>query len=288
MRSPCMCADGRGSRRARLARGAWAFVAFGLLAHGALAADAVSGADARAQAILIHSHNDYERPRPLFDALDHRAGSVEADVHLIEGRLLVAHDLEDVRPERTLELLYLDPLRERIRRQGGSVYPNDRTPLILLVDVKSEAAATYAVLAGILERYADILTVFHNGQTLPGAVTVIVSVNRDRGALERAARRLAAMDGRSSDLGGGASAELIPLVSDNWARFFAWRGDGPMPDGDKERLRALAGQAKREGRLLRFWNASDRVEVWRELRAAGVHVIGTDDPAALRRFLDEG
>ena len=37
--------------------------------------------------IRAHAHNDYEHTRPLFDALDHGFGSVEADVHLVDGRL---------------------------------------------------------------------------------------------------------------------------------------------------------------------------------------------------------
>jgi hypothetical protein len=54
-----------------------------------------------------HSHNDYEHARPLLDALDHGFGSVEADVWLVNGALLVAHDLKDAKPEHTLQKLYL-------------------------------------------------------------------------------------------------------------------------------------------------------------------------------------
>src|ERR1043165_7084012 len=64
----------------------------------------------RQQAVLAnaHAHNDYEHARPLLDALDHGFASVEADVWLVNGRLLVAHDEEAVRPDRTLQSLYLD------------------------------------------------------------------------------------------------------------------------------------------------------------------------------------
>ena len=39
-----------------------------------------------------HSHNDYERTRPLFSALQLRFASVEADVHLVNGELRIGHD----------------------------------------------------------------------------------------------------------------------------------------------------------------------------------------------------
>src|SRR5262245_58578952 len=32
-----------------------------------------------------HAHNDYEHPRPLFDALDQGFCSVEADIYLVDG-----------------------------------------------------------------------------------------------------------------------------------------------------------------------------------------------------------
>nr|BFD86161.1 hypothetical protein StreXyl84_55620 [Streptomyces sp. Xyl84] len=62
-----------------------------------------------------HAHNDYAHPRPLLDALDHRFNSVEADIHLVDGELLVAHDPADLDPRRTLASLYLDPLAARVR-----------------------------------------------------------------------------------------------------------------------------------------------------------------------------
>src|SRR4051812_6991468 len=66
-----------------------------------------------------HAHNDYAHNRPLFDALDHGFSSIEADVFLINGNLLVGHDREALRPERTLKSLYLAPLAERIRENNG-------------------------------------------------------------------------------------------------------------------------------------------------------------------------
>src|SRR6516165_8545996 len=60
-----------------------------------------------------HAHNDYEHKRPLLDALENGFCSVEADVFLVEGELLVGHTRGSLRAERTLEKLYLAPLRQR-------------------------------------------------------------------------------------------------------------------------------------------------------------------------------
>src|SRR5882724_1755773 len=92
-----------------------------------------------------HAHNDYEHKRPLLDALDNGFCSVEADIFLVDGELLVGHNRKDLKPERTLEKLYLDPLRERAKANGGKVYPGGPA-VFLLIDVKSEAKPTYAAL----------------------------------------------------------------------------------------------------------------------------------------------
>ena len=101
-----------------------------------------------------HAHNDYQHTRPLFDALDQGFNSVEADVFLVDGKLWSDIRALDLKPDRTLESLYLDPLRERIRANGGKVY-RDGPPFWLLVDVKTEAKSTYAALHDVLARYAD-------------------------------------------------------------------------------------------------------------------------------------
>src|SRR5438552_6105912 len=84
--------------------------------------------------IHTHAHNDYEHKRPLFDALDHGFCSVEADIFLVEGQLLVAHNRSQTKPERTLQSLYLDPLRARVKKNAGRVYPAG-PEVTLLIDI---------------------------------------------------------------------------------------------------------------------------------------------------------
>lgn len=245
---------------------------------------------AMAQPPAGHAHNDYEHARPLLDALSHGFVSVEADVHLRDGELFVAHTGREIVPGRTLQSLYLEPLAARIRANGGSVHGDGR-PLLLLVDVKTGAADTYLALHQLLQRYEDMLTVYRGQEIRPGPVVVLVSGRRARGLVQQQALRYAAFDGRLSDLGSGAPASLAPLVSARWGRHFAWRGDGPMPPRERMRLDRLVGDAHAAGRLVRFWATPDepgarRDTVWWTLVDAGVDLISTDDLAGLARFLD--
>lgn len=244
-------------------------------------------APARAQPSPLpnaHSHNDYEHARPLLDALDQGFCSIEADVYLVDGQLLVAHDLPKVRPERTLQALYLDPLLARVKTHGGRVHPGG-PPITLLIDFKSEADATYARLKDILAPYRSMLTTFRDDQTQTRAVTVIISGNRPGKTLAADPERLAALDGRLPDLGSNPSPHLVPLISDNWRSHFAWNGEGPFPADEKSKLHALVQKAHQQGRKVRFWSAADRPELWKAHADAGVDLINTDHLAELAAYL---
>lgn len=251
---------------------------------GLLSLEAFAQADLPCRA---HAHNDYEHDRPLLDALDHGFCSVEADIHMVDGALLVAHDREDVDPERTLQGLYLDPLREQVRKNGGHVLPGG-PPVILLIDIKSEAEATYQVLRQVLRQYADILTVFSQEAMDEGPVTAIISGNRPRAMMADEAIRYAAYDGRLEDLDdSGLSPAFIPLVSSNWSAIARWYGNGEFPEEARQRLRKVVAQAHEQGRLIRFWATSDNPVVWHELYEAGVDLLNADDLAGLQAFLAE-
>lgn len=235
-----------------------------------------------------HAHNDYEHTNPLLDALDHGFTSVEADIFLVNGELLVAHDAADLDPARSLKRLYLDPLRARIQANGGSVY---KTPAAfrLLIDVKTEAESTWAVLRDVLAGYSDILSGQDANGRIDGPVTAIVSGNRARATMLGETTRYAFYDGRiAADLGGDDT--FIPLVSQNWNSLFSWKGVGAMPDNQRSRLDQFVSRAHASGQIVRFWETPDapgaaRDNLWQALIDADVDLINTDDLAGLQSFL---
>jgi len=231
-----------------------------------------------------HAHNDYQHKRPLFDALERGFCSVEADIYLVGGELLVGHTPLDLRTERTLQKLYLEPLRARIKANGGHVYPGGAT-VFLLIDVKTDAAKTYAVLSKVLAEYSDILSVSRKGKFTANAVTAVISGNRDVETIQGAEVRYAGIDGRLDDLGSTAAADVMPWISASWGAEFRWKGEGPIPEAEGRKLRAYVEKAHKEGRLVRFWATPEKPAVWKELRAAGVDLLNTDRLDDLQRFL---
>jgi hypothetical protein len=230
-----------------------------------------------------HAHNDYYHKRPLFDALELGFTSIEADVFLVDGKLLVGHFAHELRPERSLESLYLEPLRKHIGANGGRVFAGDER-LTLLVDFKTDGPAAYAALDKLLEKCDGVFFNMNKGKLTPRAVDVIVTGNRPIDVIAGDKSRRVAIDGRLADLDREAPKDLLPLISESWTDHFKWRGKGPMPAAERERLREIADQVHKQDRRLRFWATPDDPVVWKELQAAGVDVIGVDDLDAFRKF----
>ncbi|KNG49468.1 serine threonine protein kinase [Stemphylium lycopersici] len=146
-----------------------------------------------------HSHNDYWRAVPLYGALAAGCVSVEADIWLTDDEeLLVSHSWKSTTPERTLKSLYLDPLtnildRRNVTTAGDAdektgVFDSDpRIAVVLVIDFKSDGAATWPVLLQQLAplREKDWLTRY-DGETLhQGALTIVGTGNAPFDLIQR-------------------------------------------------------------------------------------------------------
>jgi hypothetical protein len=236
--------------------------------------------------IHAHAHNDYNHKRPLLDALEQGFASIEADVFLRDGELLVGHTAFSLRPERTLKSLYLDPLQKHIAANHGRVFAGPER-LTLLVDFKTDGPATYAALAKLLAQktYDGLFSEFSDDKFTPRLVDVLITGNRPIAEITADRNRLVAIDGRLADTPPTASKDLIPLISENWQDHFKWRGIGPMPTPDRLRLSDMTKRVHAQGRRLRFWGAPDSPAVWSEQQSAGVDLLNADNLNALEFFL---
>jgi hypothetical protein len=231
-----------------------------------------------------HAHNDYRHDRPLLDALERGFCSVEADIFLVEGRLLVGHGRDELKTERTLETLYLDPLQKRVKQNGGRVYPDGPT-ITLLVDIKENGPEVYTALRDVLTAYEEMLCRAESGVYHEGAIQVVISGDRPVEDIMANTTRYVGIDGRLSDLESSAPAHLMPLISDRWTSHFTWRGVGEFPAAERNKLQSIVRRAHASGRRVRFWATPESPRLWKELLAAEVDHINTDRLDSLREFL---
>jgi len=202
----------------------------------------------------------------------------------------VAHDFDKIKPGRTLRNLYLEPLKNEIIKNNGSVYGNGEE-VILFIDIKDDGLKTYQNLHRILTEYKRHLTSFAHEKKNQGSIMVVVSGNRPFEFMQSQTIRYAGFDGRLENRDSNISPNLMPVVSDNWAKYFSWNGTGKMPEEEKLKLQNYAEKARNQGYILRFWNTPNRTPeqrtaAWTELKNAEVGQIGADELTELHEFLN--
>ncbi|KAH8714696.1 hypothetical protein BGZ61DRAFT_449403 [Ilyonectria robusta] len=151
--------------------------------------------------VRCHSHNDYWRTVPLMDAISAGCPSVEADVWYQDDDLYVGHREFELRANRTLRSLYIDPLIDIIERQNnlppcdtgkpcdsrwltdehlaGVFSAEPDHPLVLAIDFKTPGEPLWQGLQAQLKPLRDrnMLTYFNGTAIIPGPVVIIGTGN---------------------------------------------------------------------------------------------------------------
>lgn len=180
-----------------------------------------------------HSHNDYWRHVPLYEALHYGCTSVEADIWFMdmndedESDLYVGHSLRSLQHRRTLRSLYIDPLISifdtlnfnHVAGQYRGVFESAHDQaLVLLIDFKNKPALTLNALSEQLEplRARGYLT-YHNGSVLvPGPLTIVATGDYPYSSIlaQNSTRRDIFFDAPLGDLALSATAASQPAESE--------------------------------------------------------------------------
>jgi len=220
----------------------------------------------------VHSHNDYEKPAPLTAAWEARAASVEADVFLVDGRLLLAHTRHELNPARTLDSLYLRPLLRLFDQHKDKVSPDRKYALQLLIDVKDQAIPTLRKQEEVI---APMRTRFDRAIN-PLAVQLVVSGNRPPVDTWVDYPPHLLFDGRPNEVYDAETLKHVGLISDTFRNYSRWNGEGELPDRDRETLKRIIKRVHGYGKPIRFWATPDTPAAWKQLAKLGVDFINTD------------
>lgn len=246
---------------------------FGLLAGCLMTACSLAQDSVTYSAAHAHSHNDYEQSEPFRLAHEAGFGSIEVDLFLREGGLFVAHDAADIRPERTLEALYLEPLANSAQD----------TPLQLLIDLKTGADSTLPVLVDALTRYPKLL----DGSGTAVKIRVVVSGNRPSLEDWPDWPDFIYFDGRPGEDYTPEALARVGLISDNFRNYSSWPGgEQPLAESERSALQKVVDEAHALGKPVRFWAIPDNPSGWKLMTELGVDFINTDRIAELAAWLE--
>jgi len=233
------------------------------------------------------AHNDYIHKHPLLDALENGFTNVEADIFLKNGKLIVAHIFPYFKGHRTLESLYLKPLSERIAKNNGQVYAGYYSPVILMIDIKTNADNTYKVLKPLLEKYRSILSSCENGKVVYRAVTIVLSGKKPFALLENEQNRLAFIDEDLRKIpADSTSNNMFVMASCKYSKLIKWNGKDTISTTERKKLLDFVAMAHKIGAKVRLWASPEKKAVWNELLSCGVDLINTDQLVDFKNYLN--
>jgi len=233
------------------------------------------------------AHNDEQFNFPLLAALKLGFQYIEADIHLIKNEIYVSHR----RPffsnkKHTLTKLYLKPLSYFFQKNNPTIFQKQNVTFNLILDIKTEANATYQVLKKQLEPFHSMLSFGENQIEKDAAIKIILSGNRPIKSVAAEENRLMILDGRIGNLEKNYSTELMPMISENYYTVFGYSFFSKIPSEKKiENFRLLVDKIHAQNKLFRLWNIPENEHVWTLLLKNGLDIISTDKIDKLSSFL---
>jgi len=222
-----------------------------------------------------HSHNDYKNSIPFYRAYSAGFGSIEADVFAVNGQLMVAHEEKEITPSRSLKLMYIDPLIEKLKE-------DTLRRLRLLIEIKKDYTVTLPLVMEELKPLSQYfsypghpgrLSIVMTGKVPPGPVMLNYPawLNFDVDHIDFTKQQLT----------------KIGLVSVPFKRYSKWNGSGEIDQQSIIRLNGIIDSTHAIGKKIRFFGDPDTKTCWITLIRLGADVIGTDHINELADFLNK-
>ena len=224
----------------------------------------------------IHSHNDYAGALPFYEAYSNEAGVIEADVFLVNNELIVAHTAKEITSHNTLKSLYLEPLSAKLKMLEGKAYQSNK-PLILMIDVKSEADATLKLIGEQLKDFPEIISNKN--------IKVVISGNRPSVDKWTSYPDFVYFDGRLNETYSASELARVEMISEDLHKITVWNGKGVLTQADLEKIQETIKKVHDQNKKVRFWATQDNVNSWMTFMNLKVDFIGTDNVPALTQFI---
>jgi len=227
-----------------------------------------------------HSHNDYEQSTPFFLAYNSHFGSIEADIWDVDGDLFVAHNRSDIKPDRSLDALYILPIVKLFRKNGGKAWNDNPSTFQLLIDVKTSFEPILSLLVEKLKKYPDVF----DSNVNKNAIRIVITGNRPEPKDFSKYPLFIYYDGNLKQKYNDQERKRLALYSENLKDFTSWNGQGVIPEQEELKLKQIIDSVHSLTKKIRFWNAPDAANAWKTYMNLGIDFINTDHIGELSDF----
>jgi hypothetical protein len=232
-----------------------------------------------------YAHNDYLNTHPLFDALSLGYKGAEADVFLVDGTLRLGHKRRAAEEDGNFETHYLAQLRALVARCG--TLTADGQPFLLTLEIKEASRPTFDTLVAVLARYPELFS-RGSGQAAAPVQAVLVGwyPSGFADSISIPLTRQARLE-RVNKMPPDAADRSVGLISLDYAQTMGRRW---TTAAQRQHWLSTIRATKSvfPARRIRVYHLPVDERIYRELLAAGVDLIGTQDLAATARLLAGG
>lgn len=220
----------------------------------------------------VLAHNDYQKSKPFHNAYSHQVSVMEADLYYDNGQVKVAHDLSELEKDMNLEIMYLIPLREKVR-QHASAYPDKKLSLALMLDIKNESEKVMAWILEMVENYPDLF----GTDTEKHAIPLIISGARPPQDSWATLPSSVLIDGRLTDNIPERLRPKIYMVSTSFSSVIPdFRDQKGLANNQIKAVRELVDSVHGQNLKIRLWGVPDNIDFWKLQDQLEVDIIGCD------------
>lgn len=242
----------------------------------------LASVNAQYSTLNAHSHNDYANEIPFWLAYNNHFGSIETDIWAVKGELYVGHNSSDIKPERTLDILYIQPIVKTIRQNKGKAWKDYPATFQLLIDLKTTVEPTLSLLVEKLKKYPDVFDPDVN----ENAIHIVITGNRPEPSAFSNYPDFIYIDGLLDMRYNDQQLKRVALYSENLKKFTLWNGEGEFIGKDKIRLQNVIDSVHALNMKIRFWNAPDDINAWKTFMNMRIDFINTDRIIKLSQYLN--
>lgn len=229
-----------------------------------------------------HSHNDYSNDIPFWLAYCNHFGSIEADIWAVGKELYVAHNKSDISPDRSLDVLYIQPIVKLVKHNGGNAWNDHSSSFQLLIDLKTDVEPTLSLLVEKLRKYPEVFDPNVN----ENAIRIVITGNRPEPSGFNNYPDFIFFDGNLARNYNEQQLKRVALYSENLTKFTYWNGKGDLIKRDSIRLQYVIDSVHALNKKIRFWNAPDDINAWKTFINMGIDFINTDHIIKLSEYLN--
>jgi alkaline phosphatase len=229
-----------------------------------------------------HSHNDYVNEIPFWLAYNNHFGSIETDIWAVNGELFVAHNTADIKPEKTLDILYIQPIVKLLTENNGKPWKDNPSTFQLLIDLKTTVEPTLSLLVEKLKKYSAVF----DPEINENAIRVVITGNRPEPSDFEKYPGYILFDGILNQKYNQQQLKRVALYSENLRKFTLWNGEGEIIEKDKIRLQNVIDSVHSINKKIRFWNAPDDINAWKTFINMKSDYINTDHIIKLAEYLN--